>query len=98
MYLCGILLASRYNIWTKLLLLAEVSNFTKKLYCHSNITFLYVIFICDVYLVTIRVFHNQHFYTIYLLNIYNNMYIIVLFNLRSKAPERFVYSEDTGAV
>ena len=50
-----------------------------------------------VYLVTIRVFLNQHFYTIYVF-IYNNMYIIVLFNLRSKAPERFVYSEDTDTV
>ncbi len=39
----------------------------------------------------------HYLFRIYLL-IYNNMYIIILFNLRSKAPERFVYSEDTGAV
>ena len=39
----------------------------------------------------------HYLFRIYLFT-YINMYIIVLFNLRSKAPERFVYSEDTGAV
>ena len=54
-----------------------------------------------VYLVTKRMFLNQHFYAINLFSIYlfiyNNMCIMVLFNLRSKAPERIVNRQDIGA-
>ena len=61
------------------------------LICVCNIVFIYVL-LC-VYLVTTRVFLNQYFYVncfIYFLFILNTTYIIVVFNLGNKAPERII--------